>query len=337
MELDRFRGNPILMPDPSHSWENINVYNPAVVHYRGMFRMWYRAQGTDLVSRIGFAVSEDGFHWKRLDQPVLMPEWPEEEYGVEDPRVTIIGDTLYMVYTGYSRLGTRVMLARSPNGFVWERQGCLLPDEDNKDAALFPEKVGDRYVMLHRRPPNIWLAYSDNMMDWYNHQVIIHPRPGMWGNTRVGGGGPPIKTDQGWLLIYHGYNEAHVYSLGLALLDYEEPGRVLSRPEAPIFYPMMPWERFGEVAGVVFSCGQVILDDTVYVYYGGADRVIGVATGSLRTMIDDVLAAARRGVRLPRPDGGGQREREVDAKPDRGNGKEGAPRKRSRSQRKTQD
>jgi len=132
-----------------YPWESLNVFNAAVAHHNGLFHMLYRAQGVDYVSRIGYAVSEDGFHWSRLDKPVLSPATEFEIRGVKDPRVTRIGDTFYMVYVGYSTHGTRVSLAASKNLIAWERLGIMLSDEDNKDAALFPEKIGGRYCLSH--------------------------------------------------------------------------------------------------------------------------------------------------------------------------------------------
>ena len=254
------------------------MFNAAVVHHNGLFHMLYRAQELDYVSHIGYAGSEDGFHWSRLDQPVLSPATEFETRGVEDPRVTRIGDTFYMVYVAYSEHGTRVSLAASSNLIAWERLGVVLPDEDNKDAALFPEKIGGRYCLLHRWPPDIWLGYSDDLLYWTDHQVVMRPRPNTWEHEKVGIAGPPIETEHGWLLIYHAVDQNFVYRLGVALLDADDPTVVLKRQEEPILEPGEEWELCGDVPNVVFSCGQVMTDDTLYVYYGGADTVIGVAT-----------------------------------------------------------
>ncbi|HEC33834.1 MAG TPA: glycosidase [Chloroflexi bacterium] len=278
MKLRRYAGNPILKPRREHPWEARAVFNCAVVRHSGLFHMLYRAVAEALVSTIGYAVSSDGFDWLRLDWPVLEPANEFETKGVEDPRITRIGDTFYMAYVAYSEHGTRVSLAASSNLIAWERLGVILPDEDNKDAALFPEKIGGRYVLLHRRPPDIWIAYSDDLLHWTNHRVIIRPRPETWEHLKIGIAGPPEKTDYGWLLIYHGVDVDKVYRLGVALLDLEDPSRVIKRQEEPILEPEKEWELHGDVPNVVFSCGQVMTDDALYVYYGGADTVIGVAT-----------------------------------------------------------
>lgn len=278
MKLKRYQGNPILLPQTLHDWEALNVFNPAVVYYNGLFHMLYRAQRFDFISSIGYAVSKDGLDWLRLDQPVLEPSNELETKGVEDPRITRIGDTFYMTYTAYSEHGIRVSLAASSNLITWERLGVILPDEDNKDAALFPEQIGERYVMLHRRSPHLWLAFSDNLQNWTDHQIIMRPRPGTWDSFKIGAAGPPIKTDQGWLLIYHGVDKNYVYRLGIALLNLNDPRVVIKRQEKPILEPEEEWELYGDVPNVVFSCGQVMTDDVLYVYYGGADKVIGLAT-----------------------------------------------------------
>ena len=296
--LQRYPGNPILQPNPLHPWEALNVFNAAVVRHNGLFHMLYRAQGRDYVSHIGYAISEDGFHWARLDKPVLSPTTEFETRGVEDPRVTRIEDTFYMTYTGYSPHGTRASLARSRNLISWERMGVVLPDENNKDHVLFPEKIGGRYAMLHRRPPDIWLAYSDDLLHWTDHQVIIRPRPGTWEHRKIGAAGPPIKTEQGWLLIYHGVDAYLVYRLGAALLELSDPSVVLARPEEFILEPRETWELRGDVPRVVFSCGAVVVNDELYVYYGGADRVMAVATCPMTEMMSFVgearLSSSRR-------------------------------------------
>ncbi len=251
----------------------------------GLFHMIYRAQGDDRISRLGYAVSYDGIDWMRLDKPVFVPEADYEAWGVEDPRITWLEDRWYMVYVGFSPQGTRVCLASTTNFIHWERHGVILPDVDNKDAALFPEKVNGRYCLLHRIPDDIWIAYSDDLLHWTDQAPIMSPRRHLWDGRRIGAAGPPIRTDEGWLLIYHGYDEARVYCLGAALLDLEDPRTILSRPDEPILTPELPWERKGDVPNVVFSDAAVLVGDELYVYYGGADRVMGLATVPLADLM----------------------------------------------------
>jgi len=291
VKLQRYQGNPILTPRREHGWEAQAVFNAAAVYDRGLFHLLYRARGADGISSIGYAVSADGLNWLRLDRPVLVPANEHEAGGVEDPRVTRIGDTFYMCYVAYSGTSYQIALARSRNLITWERLGFPLPGERNKDAALFPEKIEGRYCMLHRREPDIWLAYSDDLLHWDDHQIVMRPRPGAWDAVKIGANGPPLKTDEGWLFFYHGFAEEKVYKLGVALLDLKDPTVVLKRQWEPILEPEEEWERHGDVPNVIFSCGQVMTDRALYVYYGGADRVIGLATCDL----DELLEFARLG------------------------------------------
>ncbi len=290
MRFERYPGNPILLPNPWHHWEALNVFNAAVVQHNGLFHMLYRAQGVHYKSSIGYAVSVDGLDWSRLDKPVLSYGGPFETRGVEDPRITMLDGTFYMTYTGYSEHGTRASLARSDNLIHWERMGVVLPDEDNKDHALFPDRVGGRYCMFHRREPDIWLAYSDDLLHWEDHRRVFGPRSG-WESRKVGISGPPLKTDEGWLLVYHGVDDEMFYRQGVALLDLDDPTRVLSRPADFVLEPREPWEHVGDVPHVVFSCATLQVGDELWIYYGGADRVIGQASCPM----DEVMAFLRAG------------------------------------------
>lgn len=301
MKLVRHPNNPVLKPDPANPWEALNVFNPSVIIHDGLWHMHYRAQGVDYVSRIGYAVSTDGVTWNRLREPVLAPEGSSEARGVEDPRVTELDGRFYMAYTAYGRggphpdvgvtpTGITPMYAVSDNLITWERIGPVVVGEDNKDHALFPERVGGRYVTFHRRPPSIWLGFSTDMRTWTDHVEIMQPRPGLWDGKRVGAGAAPIYTDEGWLVLYHGYDEAHVYCMGAALLDLEDPTVVLKRPAEPILVPEETWEIKGDVPNVVFGCANPVHDGTVYLYYGGADRVIGLATAPLDLLLEWTMA-----------------------------------------------
>jgi predicted GH43/DUF377 family glycosyl hydrolase len=167
----------------------------------------------------------------------------------------------------------------------------LVTGEDNKDHVLFPRKIGGRYVTFHRRPPAMWIAYSDDLRRWGGFRVAMKPRRGNWDCRRIGACGVPIETGHGWLVVYHAYDTAHVYRFGVCLLDLEDPTRVIARPKPFIMQPEEVWEIKGDVPHVVFSTANPVVDGTVYVYYGGADRVIGLATCHL----DELLAFARAG------------------------------------------
>jgi len=306
MKLQRHPSNPILLPDPASDWECYNVFNPGVLYHNGLFHMFYRAQGLDWVSRIGYAVSEDGAHWNRLRRPVLEPVDGTDSRGVEDPRVVEISGVFYMTYTAYGREfhgsgepthaggGILPMIAHSQNLITWERLGPIVRGEDNKDHVLFPRRIGGRYVALHRRWPHIWLAYSDDLLTWQEQDMapIYGPREENWWDCKsVGSNGVPIETEHGWLLLNHAYDDDYVYRLGVVLLDLDDPTQVVNRPTAPIFWPEELWELRGDVPNVVLSCANPVVDGTVYVYYGGGDHVIGLATCRLDELIDFALNA----------------------------------------------
>lgn len=301
IQLQRHPANPILLPDPTSDWETYNVFNPSVIYHNGLFHMHYRAQGLDWVSRIGYATSMDGVHWNRMRRPVLEPRDESEGRGVEDPRVVEVEGVFYMTYTAFGRRyqgegepthsggGILPMIARSQNLIHWERIGAIMRGEDDKDHVLFPRKIGGRYAILHRRWPKVWIAYSDDLRNWPAERMapIYGPRPGNdWDSQSVGNNGVPIETNHGWLLTNHGYGSDHHYKMGVVLLNLEDPTQVIHRPKGPIFWPEELWELRGDVPNVVFSCANPVVDETVYVFYGGGDHVIGLATISLETLVE---------------------------------------------------
>jgi len=300
MKLERHPASPILLPDPTSAWECCNVFNPGAIYHDGLFHLFYRAQGLDWISRIGYAVSEDGVHWNRLRRPVLEPADGSDSRGVEDPRVVEIDGVFYMTYTAYSREfhgpgepthaggGILPMIARSRNLIAWERLGSIVRGEDDKDHVLFPRRIGGRYAALHRRWPRVWLAYSADLVTWREEEMapIFGPRLDGWDSKSVGANGVPIETEHGWLLLYHGYDDDHVYRFGACLLDPEDPSHVVRRPRDPVFWPEELWELRGDVPNVVFSCANPVVDGVVYVYYGGGDHVIGLATCRLEELLE---------------------------------------------------
>ena len=301
MLLKRHPSNPILLPDPHSDWETYNVFNPSVIYANGLFHMHYRAQGLDWLSRIGYAVSKDGIKWNKFSQPVLSPESDEDARGVEDPRTTEIDGTYYMTYTAYGVRsdgpiqpahfggGVTPMIAKSQNLVNWEKVGALVHGEDNKDHLLFPRKINGKYVAFHRRPPQVWIAYSEDLVNWPLDEMkpVFAPRlDNGWDSFRVGSGGVPIETEEGWLMIYHAYDPDHVYRLGACLLDLEDPSKVINRPKPFIMEPQEIWELRGDVPNVVFASANVRVKDQVYVYYGAADHVVGLATADYYELLD---------------------------------------------------
>ncbi|MCH8011438.1 MAG: glycosidase [Candidatus Marinimicrobia bacterium] len=294
MKLTRLTKEPILKPIKNHPWERSAVFNAGAVYHNGLYHMIYRA--TDIggsekygeyINSLGYAVSSDLLKWHRYDKPILTNDVPQELRGPEDPRIVKMNDTFIMTYTGFGgrfENDYRICMATSTDLVHWARKGVLL-DEPNKDAALFPEKIGGRYCMFHRRHTDIWLCYSDDMLNWTGHQKIMAPIPGTWNQSKIGIGGPPVKVEEGWFLIFHGVDEHHRYCLGAVLLDYTNPGKVLARQTEPIIEPTLDWEVNGYIPNVIFSNATVLKDKRIFCLYGGADTVIGVAYIDLKDVV----------------------------------------------------
>jgi predicted GH43/DUF377 family glycosyl hydrolase len=293
--MKRFKGNPILKPLPNHAWESRMVFNAAALCAKSQIHIVYRAMGSDGVSRLGYASSSDGYHIdERLPNPVFQPINSQEQYGCEDPRISLLDGRYYMCYTAYGsrNLGIHQVSITSihTNNFInkrwnWEERWLPFPGIRNKDAALFPQKINGKYALLHRINPDICVAYSEDLKRWCDLRTIASPRYQLWDSLKVGIAGPPIEIDEGWLVIYHGVNYDKVYALGVLLLQKSHPERVLYRSSRPILQPIEDYERFGAVPNVVFSCGAVKMDHNILVYYGGADRVVCVATYSLDELL----------------------------------------------------
>jgi predicted GH43/DUF377 family glycosyl hydrolase len=294
--MKRFQGNPILKPIAKHPWESRLVFNAAAISMGENIHILYRAIGNDGVSRLGYAKTSDGFQIdERLSQPVFEPAREIERNGCEDPRLTLIDDELYMAYTALAMRDHWMLYQISLTSIEagdfldqnWNWKGRDLPFRGirNKDAVVFPRKIDNKYVMFHRFDPDICVAYSDDLERWYDIRSVIRPRHKSWDSWKVGAAGTPIELNEGWLCIYHGVSYEKVYSLGVVLLDKDDPEKVLSRSEKPILKPTRDYERYGKVPNVVFSCGNVKVDGEVLIYYGGADSVLCVATYELNELI----------------------------------------------------
>lgn len=291
----RHAANPILAPN-GNWWESKAVFNAAATEYDDNVLLLYRAIGEDNVSRLGLAVSPDGLIFSR---PTDLPVYEScngdeyERFGCEDPRITKIDDTYYITYVGASVYPAghprpsftcgapwrcRVGLLSTTDFRTFHKHGIILPDQDNKDVALFPEKIGGKYVMMHRAFPHMWIAYSDDLINWVDHKPFLSARPGYWDSNRIGAGAPPVKTEQGWLEFYHGVDDRKHYHLGAVLLDLDDPSKVLAQSRRPFLSPEEEYERVGLVPYVVFTCGLVERNGEYIIYYGGGDRVIGAFT-----------------------------------------------------------
>ncbi len=308
--LVRFAGNPVLEPIKEHTWESKYVLNPGAINLRNKIYLIYRAVGDEGISRLGLAVSEDGFKFAdRLDKPIFEPKGKSEEKGCEDPRLTLMGDRIYMVYTAYDGLVAQIAMASiSVSDFLnyrwggWRRHGLVFPGFTDKDGTLFPESFNGKFAMLHRVDPNIWITFSRHLRcPWPRgeHQILTGARSGMaWDGTKIGGGAQPLKTKYGWLLLTHGVDHAHIYRLGVMLVDVADPTVLLYRSPNPILEPTEEFEIGGTdrhwVPNVVFTCGAVPREDgeelfysgnELLVYYGAADTAIGVATAKISDLI----------------------------------------------------
>jgi len=215
-----------------------------------------------------------------------------EETGIEDPRITVLDGQFYIMYTAVSRHGYRIALARTEDFQSFERI-ALVSRPGNKDGVLFPEKINGLYARLDRPIGNgigsIWVSFSPDLIHWGRSQCVISPRPRFWDAYRIGASVPPIKTDQGWLEIYHGVkmtSAGPIYRTGVVLLDLENPAKVIGRCLSPVLSPREDYERIGDVGNVVFACSAIVEEDQdVKLYYGAADTSICVATCPLQELI----------------------------------------------------
>jgi predicted GH43/DUF377 family glycosyl hydrolase len=313
VKLERFPGNPVLKPNPNLSWQARAVFNPAVLYEDGRVHLAYRAMSADNTSVIGFASSANGFKFdEQLSAPVNVPREefeaklvPGGNSGCEDPRLTRIDDTIYMLYTAFNgRSDPRVALTHiSLDDFikrrwVWSRPILISPPNlSDKDAAIFPKKIKGKYAILHRLGTSIWLDFVDDLKfdgdKWLGGHIFMSPKDEMPDTDKLGISGPPIETKYGWLLLYHAVSrktQPMTYYVSAALLDLNDPSKVIARRKVPILEPETPYELFGQVNNVVFPCGAAIIGKDLFVYYGGADSVIGVATMKIEDLLKSLLS-----------------------------------------------
>ncbi len=287
MRLIRYEGNPIVIPNPNHEWEKGGVFNCGATIFNEEVLLLYRAIGNydTYVSTLGLAKSKDGYNFETFAEPVMKPEAEYERFGVEDPRITLLEGKYYITYTAVKTpvpkgdVEFHIGIASTTDFKTFERHWTIINEYRNKDGVLFPEKIDDRYVLIHRAPePHMWIAYSKDLKNWTDHEKFFSPIENSWQDFKVGAGAPPIKTDQGWLEFYHGVDKNLHYSLGVMLLDLKEPTKIISILEDPILTPDEEYEKVGDVPNVCFTCGVVEKDSKYLVYYGAADKCIGVAT-----------------------------------------------------------
>lgn len=334
--LTRVGHNPVLSPRQNLSWESEGVFNPAAVEVNGVIHMMYRAVGSDGISRVGYAFSEDGVNFSDGDTaPIFHFEKPAsrtgrvERYdpviypsggsfgGCEDPRATRIGDTIYMTFNAFDgwdfiRIGLSMI---SVDDFIAKRwnkwtktQLISPPGEIHKNWMLFPETINGKYAILHSISPKIEIEYRDSVSDIGSYTPYIKSPVGVrtkgsldrWDARIRGAGPPPLKTDKGWLVLYHAneHHKSHKYKLGAHLLDLENPSKIVASAILPVLEPDQ-WYENDSKPGIVYACGAVIRNDgdkgeSLYVYYGGGDKYVCVAHTNLQTLLGYMLRHGKR-------------------------------------------
>ncbi len=246
------------------------------------------------VSHLRLARSKDGINFIIDEKPFILPHDETESFGVEDARISNIGDEYFINYTVVSGDGYATYLSKTKEFEIVERLGIIFPPL-NKDVVIFEEMVNGKYIALHRPDnhgfglPSIWYADSPDMIHWGNHKCLLRPRTNKWEMRKIGGGAPPIKTTQGWLEIYHGKGENNIYSLNLLLLDLENPSKILAVGEKPFMYPETDYEKEGFFGNVIFTNGHVIMPDgTIKIYYGSSDEHICLAETSIEQLLESL-------------------------------------------------
>jgi predicted GH43/DUF377 family glycosyl hydrolase len=300
--IRRSEKNPILTasdwPYPVNA-----VFNPGAIRLSdGQTLLLARVENRTGISHLTAARSHDGVtNWQIDPQPTFAPDpknYPEEEWGVEDARIVFLAELEQhaVTYTAYSSRGPLVSLALTSDFKTFERRGMIMEPED-KDAAFFPRRIGGRWALIHRpvmpgSSADIYISFSTDLQHWTDRTLLLASRLGNWWDAnKIGLCSPPIATSEGWLMTYHGVRQTGagvIYRMGLALLDLEDPRRVIRRSDEWIMSPREEYEIIGDVGYVVFPCGQVIDEATgeIRLYYGAADSSIAVAHGNINEMLD---------------------------------------------------
>ncbi len=305
--FERYVGNPIIKPIYESPWEARSTFNPAAIYLDGKVHILYRAFSYKNKSTSGYASSTDGIHIdERFPEPIYVPRKIFEKRaapglwsGCEDARLTRIDDTIYITYTAFNGRVPRVAMSTisvfdfSNRKWNWtEPIAISSPGFDDKNACFLPEKIDGKFVIFHRPENYIGLNFVEDLETLENNWLdrsfaLIKPRADKWDNKKIGISSPPIKLKEGWLLLYHGVSDpGHIYKVGAILMDLKDPTKVIGRTDVPLLEPEMDYELVGDVPNVVFPCGAVTIKDEIFLYYGGADLVVGVA----KMKIKDILS-----------------------------------------------
>jgi len=301
----RYSGNPILTPEMWPYAANA-VFNPAAAKLNSETLLLVRVEDMRGFSHLTVARSEDGFtNWQIDASPTLEADQSsrEERWGLEDPRIVWLEEQKQyaITYTSFSEGGPVVSLAITKNFRTFARLGGLLPPED-KDACLLPRRFRGRFALIHRPvvrgEAHVWISFSPDLKHWGDHRALIRTRHAYWDSHRVGLACQPIETPEGFMILYHGVRATtagEIYRVGIALLDSEEPWRVLRRSDEWILGPRAMYEQIGDVGGVVFPSGATVQQETdqVNLYYGAADCTVAVATAKLSELVDYVMACPK--------------------------------------------
>lgn len=326
VSLRRFRKNPIIEPDPAHEWESEATFNPAALYIGGKVHLLYRAIGGNGLSVFGYASSKDGYHIdERLPTPAYIPREPFEGVGhrptsystifasgggwggCEDPKLTLLGDRVYLTYVANDGASApRGAMSSIPVGdFLahrfdrFDRPRVITPPHKvDKSLCLLPEKFGGKFALFHRIFPDILIDYVDDLElgdetgKWLPGAKRIPTRPSFWDSRKISVGATPIKTRLGWLVIYHGVDDRDPtrYKIGAMVLDPNDLSHVLYRTKTPLLSPEMPYENYWK-PGIVYPCGAAVVGDTLFIYYGGGDRVVCVATAKLDVFLGELEKA----------------------------------------------
>ncbi|OHA07515.1 MAG: hypothetical protein A2934_03635 [Candidatus Sungbacteria bacterium RIFCSPLOWO2_01_FULL_47_10] len=328
--LRKFVGNPILQPNPSREWESRATFNPAALYLGGKTHLLYRAIGDSDVSVFGYASSTDGVHIdEQLDEPAYVPREPFEGVrkeadqpvssggqkpyvvyssgggtsgGCEDPRLTRIDDQIYMLYVAFDgwsppRVALTSILVDDFLAHRWNWKKPVLispPGQIHKNWVLFPEKIDGKFAILHSICPEVSVSYFDSLdFDGSTHIQSAYSGKGRqtcWDNWMRGVGAPPIRTREGWLVLYHAMdvNDPGKYKLGAMILDVNDPSKIIYRSNEPILEPQEWYENEGWKWGVIYTCGAAVIKGRLFVYYGAADAVIAVATAELDQFVAEL-------------------------------------------------
>jgi predicted GH43/DUF377 family glycosyl hydrolase len=323
--LERYTNNPIITADPNNKLYSKKVYNCTAIKYQAKYFMFLRGVGDDWISRIFLATSLDGLSFTINQEPVIAPEHDWEQRGCEDPRITFLNERFWLTYTAYDGTTARAAMASSNNLYDWEKHNLLfpelqypqrenLPTDWSKAAAIFPEKINNHYFLLFG-DNHIWSATSSNILDWQSNPTpVISARKGFFDAAYVEMGPAPIKTDKGWLILYHGvdqFSDKRTYRLGAALLSLDNPFDIIWRCTKPILEPSEPYEISGlsdlipggyatlrslsdnDITDMseknilpksVFCCGVIEANNSLRLYYAAADTRICTATVDLQTV-----------------------------------------------------